>query len=84
MHSLQSRNVTPGLALTSSATSTDNRSAHSDFESPELQKELVHLYFTHIHDKHHSLFHEPTIMSQLSDGSIPKVLFHGMMALGAR
>ncbi|KAL2433722.1 hypothetical protein ABEF94_009844 [Exophiala dermatitidis] len=61
-----------------------NSSNDALFESVELQEELVQLYFAHIHDKHHSLFHEPTTRSQVQDGSLPKVLLYGMMALGAR
>ncbi|KAK6385589.1 hypothetical protein LTS17_001158 [Exophiala oligosperma] len=50
----------------------------------ELQHELVHLYFAHIHNTHHSLFHEPTVLSQVRNGSLPEVLLYAMMALGSR
>jgi hypothetical protein len=53
-------------------------------DSSNLESELVHLYFAHIHDKHHSLFHQPTIKAQLRDGNLPEVLLHAMVALGSR
>jgi hypothetical protein len=50
----------------------------------ELRRDLVEQYFAHIHDKHHSLFHQPTIMQQLEEQMLPEVLLYAMMALGAR
>jgi arginyl-tRNA--protein-N-Asp/Glu arginylyltransferase len=49
-----------------------------------VREELVNLYFTYIHDKHHSLFHQPTFMELLGQGKVPDVLLCAMMALAAR
>jgi hypothetical protein len=53
-------------------------------DSAQFHEESVQCYFAHIHDKHHSLFHEPTTKSQLRSGLLPKILLHAMVALGAR
>jgi len=50
----------------------------------ELCLELVELYFDLIHDQFHSLFHRPTFMEQVRNGTAPKVLLFAMMALSAR
>lgn len=42
------------------------------------------LYFQHIHDRHHSLFHQPSVEVELEKGQVPDVLLFSMMALGAR
>jgi hypothetical protein len=49
-----------------------------------VREELVILYFKYIHDKHHSLFHEPTFMELISREEVPDVLLYAMMALAAR
>ncbi|KAK2015227.1 fungal-specific transcription factor [Colletotrichum eremochloae] len=46
--------------------------------------ELVELYFSYIHDQLHSLFHRPSFMRDLHEGTAPLVLVYGMMALSAR
>ncbi|CRK08648.1 hypothetical protein BN1723_008993 [Verticillium longisporum] len=46
--------------------------------------ELVELYFKYIHDQLHSLFHRPSFMLDLHEGTAPLVLVYGMMALSAR
>lgn len=53
-------------------------------DSAQFQEESVQYYFAHIHDRHHSLFHEPTTKSQLRGGLLPEILLHAMVALGAR
>lgn len=50
----------------------------------DLRRELVLLYFRHIHDKHHSLFHQPRVEVELENGELPEVLLYAMMSLGAR
>lgn len=47
-------------------------------------KELVGWYFRVIHDKHHSLFHQPSFEQDLENGSIPEVILYAILALGAR
>ncbi|KAF5507518.1 putative transcriptional regulatory protein [Colletotrichum aenigma] len=46
--------------------------------------ELVELYFKYIHDCLHSLFHRPSFMLDLHEGTAPLALVYGMMALSAR
>lgn len=46
--------------------------------------ELVELYFKYIHDQLHSLFHRPSFMLDLHEGTAPLVLVYGMMAMSAR
>lgn len=48
------------------------------------RKELIRLYFRHVHDKHHSLFHQPTLEVELKNGQVPDILVYAMMALGIR
>jgi hypothetical protein len=44
----------------------------------------VLLYFQHVHDKHHSLFHQPSVELELETEQVPDILLYAMMALGAR
>jgi hypothetical protein len=44
----------------------------------------VLLYFQHVHDKHHSLFHQPSVEAELAEYQVPDVLLYAMMSLGAR
>jgi hypothetical protein len=46
--------------------------------------ELSQLYFDLIHDKFHSLFHQPSMIQDVLDSRAPVVLLYGMMALSAR
>ncbi|KAL2759326.1 hypothetical protein ACRALDRAFT_2094899, partial [Sodiomyces alcalophilus JCM 7366] len=46
--------------------------------------ELVELYFKYIHDQLHSLFHRPSFMLDLHEGTAPLILVYGMLALSAR
>jgi len=51
---------------------------------PVLRREMVLWYFRIIHDKHHSLFHQPTFEKELDAGLVPDVILAAMVALGAR
>lgn len=51
---------------------------------PMLRREMVLWYFRIIHDKHHSLFHQPTFEKELDAGLVPDVILAAMVALGAR
>jgi hypothetical protein len=57
---------------------------HTRMPSPALCKELIKLYFRHIHDTFHSLFHQPTLLDELSRGTIPQVILLGIISLSAR
>lgn len=45
---------------------------------------LGRLYIALIHDKPHTLFHPPTFMRQLENGSIPAKVMYGVFAMAAR
>ena len=47
-------------------------------------QEAVRNYFRVIHDKHHSLFHQPTFEVNRQEGLVPEVIVSAMIALGAR
>ena len=46
--------------------------------------ELVELYFDLIHDQFHSLFHRPTFVESVHDGTAPRIILFAMMAFSAR
>ncbi|OAL57458.1 hypothetical protein IQ07DRAFT_617715 [Pyrenochaeta sp. DS3sAY3a] len=52
--------------------------------SSEAIKDFVRLYFLYIHDRPHSLFHEPTLWAALEDGTLPESLIAAICALGCR
>lgn len=45
---------------------------------------LVELYLRHIHDKPHTLFHPGLLRQQVRNGTFPKAVLYGIMALAAR
>jgi hypothetical protein len=53
-------------------------------QDKSLTFELVELYFKYIHDQFHSLFHRPSFMLDLHQGTAPLVIVYAMMALSAR
>ena len=46
--------------------------------------ELTKLYFQYIHDTFHSLFHAPSTIQDVEDGTLPRVLLFGIISLSAR
>lgn len=52
--------------------------------SQELFLELVPLYFHYIHNIAHTIFHEPSFMRRLKDGSASMIHVYAMCALAAR
>lgn len=50
----------------------------------DVRRELCGLYISHIHDKPHTLFHEPTLRQQVEDGSVSRAILYGVMGLSAR
>jgi hypothetical protein len=52
--------------------------------SRDLCVELVHIYFRFIHDIPHTIFHEPSFLRRLSDGTASTVHIYAMCALAAR
>jgi hypothetical protein len=60
------------------------QSISTDLPPRNLCLDLVELYFRYIHDTFHSIFHPPSIIQDVADGSIPRVLLFGMISLSAR
>lgn len=52
--------------------------------SLDTQPELVDVYFRYVHDKPHTLFHEPTLRKAVRDGTVSDAILHGTLGLGAR
>lgn len=52
--------------------------------SAEIRDRLVELYIRYIHDKPHTLFHPDLLKEQVRDGTLPKAVLYGIMALAAR
>ena len=55
-----------------------------ELPSQGLCEELADLYFRFIHDTFHSLFHRPTMMQNVSHGTVPPVILYAMISLSAR
>lgn len=49
-----------------------------------LCRELIDLYFRHVHVSFHVLFHKPSFIAAFNDGSLSKVLLLAVMGLSAR
>ncbi|KAH7000686.1 fungal-specific transcription factor domain-containing protein [Ilyonectria destructans] len=47
-------------------------------------KEASLEYFRVIHDKHHSIFHQPSFEENLQNDAVPEVILNAVVALGAR
>lgn len=45
---------------------------------------MCDLYISHIHDKPHTLFHEPTLRQQVADGSVSRAILYAVLGLSAR
>ncbi len=52
--------------------------------SMEVKRDLCDLYISHVHDKPHTLFHEPTLRREVVDGSISRAVLYGVLGLSAR
>lgn len=46
--------------------------------------QLVELYFQYIHDTFHTLFHRPSVIQDVIDGTFPNVTLFAMISLSAR
>lgn len=73
-----------GPSPASSGSSNDPLSPVLGGGDRALKVELVELYFKYIHDQFHSLFHRPSFMLDLEQGTAPPVIVYAMMALSAR
>jgi hypothetical protein len=83
-HTALSRNVRPIQRKSGSSCLTSEDSQGVLLPAYSLRKDFVLLYFQYVHDKHHSLFHQPSVEVELENGKVPDVLLYAMMALGAR
>lgn len=91
-----SRKILPLLAVSQSKRSSRARSTALNGHVATIEEttsglppkpicvELTRLYFDVIHDKFHSLFHEPSMIQDVLDNRTPVILLYGMMALSAR
>lgn len=50
----------------------------------EVCLELVSLYFDYIHDQFHSLFHPPSLLQEVENGTASPMILFCVMALSAR
>lgn len=78
-------NPLPDISPRSSECDRD-RAQSLEVQLPPMQLclELVDLYFRYIHDLFHSLFHRPSLMQDVVDGTIPKVILYAIISLSAR
>ena len=52
--------------------------------SQEVREELVALYVRHLHNKPHTLFHEPSLMEDVRNGSLSHNVLLAILGLAAR
>ena len=82
--------ATNGLwAVPASPTTSDTelrrcQSISTNLPPRPLCIELTKLYFQYIHDTFHSIFHAPSTVQDVEDGTLPKVLLFGIISLSAR
>ncbi|KAG4437723.1 hypothetical protein IFR05_006806 [Cadophora sp. M221] len=79
----QSSSVTPKLTPSTAVSQPPDHAASLLPPKPVLN-ELVDLYFRLIHDGPHTLFHEPTFVSNFSSNLVPHSLVFAVIALAAR
>ncbi|KAL4908630.1 hypothetical protein BDW74DRAFT_188540 [Aspergillus multicolor] len=68
------------LDLPSNVPSTVPEPALGGLASRELCAELVQLYFRFIHDIAHTIFHEPTFLRRLYDGTAPTIQVYAIFS----
>jgi len=74
----------PGSHSQSSTTDVSDGIRKDQRLSSDECLQAVSYYFSVIHDKHHSLFHQPSFEEKLRLGQVPDVIRYSMIALGAR
>jgi hypothetical protein len=52
--------------------------------SDDIASELIELYITYIHDKPHSLFHEPSLRNGARNKTVQHGILYGIFGLSAR
>ncbi|PVH88083.1 hypothetical protein DL98DRAFT_404711 [Cadophora sp. DSE1049] len=52
--------------------------------SKEVTTELIDLYISYIHDKPHTLFHEPSLRESAEHGTLSRAVLFGIFGLAAR
>tara|TARA_R110002060_G_scaffold11825_12_gene17021 strand:+ start:287 stop:490 length:204 start_codon:yes stop_codon:yes gene_type:complete len=52
--------------------------------SREITTELIDLYISYLHDKPHTLFHEPSLRESAAEGTLSPAVLFGIFGLAAR
>ena len=52
--------------------------------SREITTELIDLYISYLHDKPHTLFHEPSLRASAAEGTLSPAVLFGIFGLAAR
>jgi hypothetical protein len=78
--SVKTRPGTPATLLPSSLPLVDQ----SQIPSDDIASELIELYITYIHDKPHSLFHEPSLRNGARNKTLHYGILYGIFGLTAR
>ncbi|KAF7561566.1 hypothetical protein G7046_g2588 [Stylonectria norvegica] len=81
---IQARSPSLQYGNASSPSEASDRTYTSTALNKEFCQEAVSKYFTVIHDKHHSLFHQPTFEDDLANNAVPHVILSAVVALGSR
>jgi len=58
-----------------------------DAVQPPYSEDIIHLvdlYFDYIHDKPHSLFHEPSFKASITDGTVSRTVLLSIIAITSR
>lgn len=63
---------------------TQQKSPYELQPSQEIKEELVALYLRHLHNQPHTLFHEPSLLKEVRNGTISHNILFGILGLSAR
>lgn len=58
--------------------------AQIQLPSQQIREELVMLYLRYLHNKPHTLFHEPTLLESVRTGTISYNVLYGILGVSAR
>ncbi len=74
------------LNVTTLRPATDNSRLLEFDQLPaeETLAELIELYISYLHDKPHTLFHEPSLRTSANEGTLSKAVLFGIFGLAAR
>lgn len=63
---------------------TQQKTLHALQPSQEIKEELVTLYLRHLHNQPHTLFHEPSLLKEVVNGTVSHNVLFGILGLSAR